>query len=149
MVKVSVYIATSLDGFIADSSGGLDWLELPNLEQTDYGYAEFISRIDALLIGHKTFEQVLTFDAWPYDKPVFVLSRNLTALPDEVIGKAELVSGEPAAILEKLAEKGHNSLYIDGGRAVQSFLHEDLVDELIVSRIPVPLGGGVPLFGKL
>ena len=146
---MSVYIATSLDGFIADSSGGLDWLELPNPEQTDYGYAEFISGIDALLMGRKTFEQVLTFDTWPYDKPVFVLSRSLMGVPEALTEKAALVSGELTDILAELAQKGYTSLYVDGGKVVQSCLREDLVGELILSRIPVLLGGGVPLFGRL
>ena len=147
-LRVSVYIAVSLDGFIADKEGGLDWLELPNPEGTDYGYAEFMSRVDALLMGRKTFKKVMTFAFWPYDKPVFVLSRSLKSLPD-VVGKGELVSGEPTAVLDKLAEKGRTSLYVDGGEVVQSFLREDVVDELILSRIPVLLGGGVPLFGEL
>lgn len=145
-----VYIATSLDGFIATSDGGLDWLEeIPNPEQSDYGYAEFMKSIDAIVIGRKTFDKVLSFGQWVYHKPVFLLSNSLTKLPEQIFGKAEIVRGDIKKIINQLNQNGYTNLYIDGGRVIQSFLQEDLVDEMIITRVPILLGKGVPLFGTL
>ncbi|MGD1805031.1 dihydrofolate reductase family protein [Dapis sp. BLCC M126] len=145
-----VYIATSLDGFIATSNGGLDWLEeLPNPEQSDYGFAKFMNNIDAVVMGRKTLEKVLTFERWVYNQPVFVLSNSLTKLPEEIFGKAEIVSGEIKRLIIQLNQKGYQNLYIDGGRVIQSFLQEDLIDEMIITRAPILLGKGFPLFGQL
>ena len=146
----SVYIATSLDGFIATSDGGLDWLdEIPNPDGSDHGYAEFMSGIDAIVMGRKTFEKVLTFSLWPYDKPVYVLSRSKVRVPNELENKVEIVKKNPKTLVDQLKERGHQNLYIDGGITIQGFLEEDLIDELIITRIPVLLGNGAPLFGKL
>jgi len=145
-----VYIATSLDGFIATSDGGLAWLdESPNPEKTDYGYSEFIDSIDAIVMGRNTFEKVLSFDVWPYTKPVFVLSNSLKNLPTSMLDKAEIVRGEINKITNQLNQRGYENLYIDGGRVIQGFLQEDLIDEMIIARIPILLGEGVSLFGKL
>ncbi|MDP6048567.1 MAG: dihydrofolate reductase family protein [Candidatus Bathyarchaeota archaeon] len=145
-----VYIAASLDGFIATKDGGLDWLnEIPNPDQTDYRYAEFNSGIDAIVMGRNTFEKVLTFGFWPYDKPVFVLSHTLESVPDDIVGKAEIVKGDLRNLLDKLKKRGLQNLYIDGGRVIQSFLEEDLIDEMIITRVPILLGEGIPLFGKI
>jgi len=145
-----VYIATSLDGFIATKDGGLEWLDdIPNPDGSDFGFEEFINRIDAIVMGRKTFEKVLSFGIeWPYTKPVFVLSYSLKELPSELISKCEIVNGKPADIVEKLNTKGYNNLYIDGGKTIQSFLSEDIIDEMIISLVPVLLGDGIPLFGK-
>jgi len=146
----SVYIATSLDGFIADADGGIGWLmEIPNPEGSDYGFQEFMAGVDAVVMGRKTFEQVVEFEAWPYEKPVFVLSNSTKSVPDQLAGKAEVVGGEPSAIVDQLAGRGLESLYVDGGRTVQSFLAEDLIDELTITRVSVLLGEGIPLFGTL
>ncbi len=145
-----IYIATSLDGFIATRDGGLDWLdEIPNPEQSDYGYAEFISSIDAIVMGRNTFEKILTFDRWAYNKPVFVLSNSLREIPKDIIDKAEIVSGDIKKLVNKLNQQGYNNLYIDGGKTIQSFLKEDLIDEMIITRIPILLGSGFPLFDQL
>ncbi len=145
-----VYIATSLDGFIATSDGNIDWLlEIPNPEQSDYGYAEFMSGIDGIVMGRNTFEKVLTFDKWAYNKPVFVLSNSLTKLPEEIVDKAEIVSGDIKKLINQLNQQGYRNLYIDGGRVIQSFLKEDLIDEMIITLIPILLGSGFPLFNKL
>jgi dihydrofolate reductase len=145
-----VYIATSIDGYIATSDGGIEWLhELPNPNNSDYGYSDFVKNIDALLMGRNSFEKVLTFDDWPYEKKVFVLSSTLNEVPSELIGKVEFISGTPIEILSIVNSQGFTNLYIDGGLVVQSFLAEDLIDELIVTRIPILLGGGIPLFGDL
>lgn len=145
-----VYIAISLDGFIATPDGGLDWLmEIPNPEQSDYGFAEFMSKIDALVMGRNTFEKILTFDEWVYDKPVFVLSNSLSDVPDSVKGKAEIITGDVNSVVEQLNNRGYKELYIDGGKTIQSFLEADLIDHLIVTRVSLLLGDGIPLFEKL
>jgi len=146
-----VYIAKSLDGYIADKDGGLDWLHsTPNPEQSDMGYNKFIEGIDALIMGRTTFETVCSFDCdWPYTKPVFVLSTTLTGVPKGYEGKIEVLNGSLTEIVDLVNNKGYNRLYIDGGRTIQSFLKEDLIDELIITTIPVLLGGGFPLFSNL
>ena len=145
-----VYIATSLDGFIATDDGGLDWLdEIPNPEQSDYGFAMFIKSIDAIVMGRNTLEKVLDFGQWVYDKPVFVLSNGLTKLPENIQGKAEIVRGDIKKLISQLNQKGYNNLYIDGGKVIQSFLQEDLIDEIIITRVPILLGKGISLFGQL
>ncbi|MGR5499631.1 dihydrofolate reductase family protein [Vibrio sp. DNB22_10_4] len=146
-----VYIATSLDGYIADKNNGVDWLhDIPNPEGSDFGFAEFMDKVDALVMGRNTLEIVLSFDCdWPYSKPVFVLSNTMTEIPEGLEGKVFLVKGKLKTIIAELAAQGYNDLYIDGGKTIQSFLKEDLIDELIISTIPVLLGGGIPLFGEL
>jgi len=149
--KNSIFIATSLDGYIADQDGGIEWLnKVSNPEQIDMGYHSFMSRIDALIMGRNTFEKVLSFGiSWPFEKPVFVWSRTLKKVPDELVGKVELISGHPTELLDKLHQQGLRRLYIDGGITIQSFLKEDLIDEMIITRIPVLLGNGFPLFGEV
>ena len=146
-----VYIATSLDGFIATPDGGVDWLdEIPNPDQSDFGYGEFISRIDAILMGRNSFEKVLTFGFWPYKKPVFVLSNRLKNIPEDLMHTVEIVSGNDIkTVVNQLNQRGYHNLYIDGGRTIQSFLAEDMIDELIITRVPILLGDGIPLFDRL
>ncbi len=147
----SVFIATSLDGYIADPEGGIDWLEsIPNPNRIDMGYLTFINRIDALVMGRNSYEKVLGFNIpWPYTKPVFVWSTTLNKVQDELVEKVEIISGTPKEILEHLHGKNLNRIYIDGGKTIQSFLKEDLIDELIITKIPVLLGSGFSLFGEL
>lgn len=149
--KNRVFIATSLDGNIADKNGDIDWLHsIPNPDKNDMGYRAFFSTIDALVMGRTTFETVCAFDMdWPYKKPVFVLSNSLKNVPKEYEGKAEIVNGRLNEILEKIHSKGYHSLYIDGGKTIQSFLKEDLIDEMTITTIPYLLGGGIPLFSEL
>ena len=147
-MKASVFIATSLDGFIAREDGGLDWLPADGGEP--HGYTEFIATVDALVIGRKTLETVLGFDAWPYGtKPVVVLSTTLSAVtvPDGAV--CEVMAGTPREILARLAHRGMKHLYIDGGVTIQGFLEAGLIQRLIITRIPVLLGRGIPLFGPL
>ena len=146
-----VFIGTSLDGYIADRNGGLAWLDMvPNLDGDDCGYNDLSSRIDAIVMGRASFETVMGFNIpWPYKKPVFVLSNTMTNLPQGYDDKAELVSGELKNILGNLHSRGLNVLYIDGGKTIQGFLKEDLIDEMIITRLPVLLGDGSPLFGWL
>jgi dihydrofolate reductase len=146
-VKASVFIATSLDGFIARANGDLDWL--PPGGGEPHGYEEFMATVDALVIGRKTFETVLTFDTWPYgQKPVFVLSTRALA-PTPVGAVVERMSGAPAAIVSQLAARGIRHVYVDGGITIQRFLQAGLIQRLIITRAPVLLGDGVPLFGAL
>ncbi|WP_282126188.1 dihydrofolate reductase family protein [Marinifilum flexuosum] len=146
-----VFIAQSLDGYIADRNGGLGWLEMvPNPEKLDMGYMSTIERIDALVMGRNTFDTVCSFGIdWPYTKPVFVISNSMSEVPGKYKGKIELVKGSLSEILESIHAKGYESLYIDGGKTIQSFLKEDLIDELIVTTIPILLGEGASLFGNL
>ena len=149
--KNSVFIAISLDGYIADKNGGIDWLHsIPNPKNDDMGYVEFTNNIDALVMGRTTFETVCGFDVdWPYNKPVFVLSNKLKEIPESHKGKAILVKGTLTEILEQIYEKGLNKLYIDGGTTIRNFLKEDLIDEMVLTVIPILLGGGSPLFSEL
>ncbi|MAO38101.1 MAG: diacylglycerol kinase [Zunongwangia sp.] len=149
--KNSVFIATSIDGFIADKNDGIDWLHsIPNPNNDDMGYLEFNKEIDALVMGRRTFETLLGFDFdWPYKKPVFVLSNKLKEIPKSHKGKAFLVNGTLTEILNKIHRKGFNKLYIDGGTTISSFLKADLIDEMILTTIPILLGGGSSLFTEL
>jgi dihydrofolate reductase len=146
-----VFIATSLDGYIADKNGQIEWLhQVPNPTGDDMGYSQFMNEIDALIMGRVTFETVLGFDIeWPYQKPVFVLSSTIHEVPKKLENNVFLMKGDLEEILEKIHARGYQNLYIDGGTTIQHFLSADLIDELIITRIPVILGGGTPLFGQL
>ena len=115
----------------------------------DYGFSDFIKLIDCIVMGRKTFNQVLKFEDWPYKKPVFVLSNTLKELPLKLDGKAEILSGKISDLVENLNSKGFNNLYIDGGQTIQSFLNEDLIDEMIITTVSIILGEGVPLFANI
>ena len=151
MKKNIVFIARSLDGFIAGKNGELDWLHsIPNPENNDMGYNDLMEEIDAIVMGRTTFETVCGFGGeWPYSKHVFVLSNSLKEVPVKLDKKVSLANGSPQEILNKIYAKGYLKLYIDGGRTVQNFLKEDLIDELIITTIPILLGGGFSLFGDL
>lgn len=147
----SVFIATSLDGYIADKENKVDWLhEIPNPNNIDCGFSDFMKQIDAIVMGRNTFEAVMGFDCeWPYKKPVFVLSHSLKSIPEKFIKKAELMNGLPQEVTNTLNQKGYKNLYIDGGVTIQNFLKEDLIDEMIITTLPILLGGGSRLFGEL
>lgn len=151
MPKVSVYIATSLDGFIARRDGDIDFLDQAGkpLKDEDYGYKAFIESIDVLVMGRNTFEKVLTFGAWPYTKPVIVMSRTLNALPEELKDKVSLFSGTPQELINDLRTKGNNHIYLDGGQLIQAFLRENFINELIMTRLPILIGEGLPLFSEI
>ena len=148
-MKTNVYIGTSLDGFIAREDGNIDWLEQFANDEAFSAYGEFIKKIDAMLIGRGTFEKVLTFSPWPYTKPVFVLSSGIKEVSDALKDKVTLLSIPPKEALRYLSQRGFNNIYVDGGKVIQSFLREDLIDELIISTLPVLIGSGIPLFGRL
>lgn len=149
-----VFVATSLDGFISRIDGSIDWLDDCNRRVPageDCGYADFMSSVDAIVMGRASFDKVCSFPQWPYaDRPVFVLSRTLTKLPDNVPPlSVRLASGTPREIVDLAALAGYRSLYIDGGKTVQDFLASGLIDELIITVVPVLLGSGRSLFGPL
>ena len=137
-----------MDGYIARLDGALDWLPLNGGEP--HGYDEYIATVDAIVIGRNTYEIVLKFPGWPYGtKPVIVLSSTLTELKAPEGAICERMAGEPQEIVKRLAERGMKHLYIDGGITIQGFLRAGLMQRLIITRIPVLLGSGIPLFGSL
>ncbi|MBL7994131.1 dihydrofolate reductase family protein [bacterium] len=148
-MRTTVYIGTSLDGYIAREDGNIDWLEQFANDEAFITYGEFISRIDVFLIGRGTFEKALTFSPWPYTKPLFVLSSSIKEVSDAIKDKVTLLSMQPRDVLRHLSERGFKNVYVDGGKVIQSFLREDLIDDLIVSKVPVLIGRGIPLFGHL
>lgn len=147
-----VFIATSLDGFIARKDGAIDWL--PGLDSDpgeNYGYDAFIASVDGLVMGRNSFEKVLEFGEWPYPKPVMVMSRTLdpSTLRADLRDKVEISSASPRALMDELAGRGWRRVYVDGGQVIQSFLREGLIADMVVTRVPVLLGEGLPLFGPL
>ncbi len=149
----SVFIATSLDGFIARTGGELDWLDAANAtipEGEDCGYRAFIESIDVLIMGRKTYEQVLSFGKWSYgSKTVIVLSRNQIEIPEQLAQTVSHSSESPKELCDRLSKEGAKRLYIDGGITIQRFLTERLIDDITITVIPVILGKGIPLFGDL
>ncbi|WP_342119352.1 dihydrofolate reductase family protein [Pseudoduganella sp. OTU4001] len=147
-MKTCVFIASSLDGFIAREDGNLDWLMERTPASSDTGYDSFMAGIDVIVMGRYTFETVLGFDDWPYEgKRVVVLSRMLDEIPASLVDKVSVHPGPVRALYDSLASSGCQGLYVDGGQTVQSFIREDLVDELTITTIPILLGRGIPLFG--
>jgi len=147
-IQASVFIGVSVDGFIARSNGQLDFL--PPGGGEPHGYAEFFTSIDALVIGRKTFETVLAFPQWPYgDKTVVVLSNRPLDFSAVRGGVVEQMAGDPVEIVTRLAARGFHHLYIDGGVTIQKFLRAGLIQRLIITRVPVLIGQGIPLFGPL
>jgi len=146
-MKASVFVGTSLDGFIARVDGSLDFLPAGGGEP--HGYDEFMATVDALVIGRNTYETVLGFDAWPYArKPVFVLStRPLAKAPTGAL--VEHIEGAPADVVSLLERRGVQHIYVDGGITIQAFLRAGLIQHLTVTRVPVLIGTGIPLFGDL
>lgn len=153
VTECAVFVGVSLDGFIARSNGDLDWLMgKGGGDSAEYGYNEFIAAIDAIVMGRNTFEKVLTFDKWYYgNKRVVVLSNHPLdlSLARTRGGVVEVMAGSPAEIVSKLAASGAGRLYVDGGITIQQFLRAGLIRRLIISRLPVLIGNGIPLFGPL
>jgi dihydrofolate reductase len=145
-MKKSAFIAASLDGYIARFNGDIDWLSSVELEGEDYGFKDFYNSIDMLVIGRNTYETVLKFNPWPYSEKRCIVysSKKLTAKHNE-----NFFSGTIPELHQYLETKDAKSLYIDGGRLIQGFLENELLDEITVSVIPILLGSGIPLFGKL
>lgn len=149
--KNHVFIATSLDGFIADGNGGIDFLDtVPNPKHKDLGYKAFMNRIDAIVMGRRTFETVLGFNIpWPYQVPVFVVSSSMEVVHDKLEDKVKIINASPTEITKMMKEEGFGNIYVDGGITIQRYLQEDKIDEITISTIPVILGAGISLFGNL
>ena len=147
-MKASVFVGTSLDGYMARPDGAFDFLPADGGEP--HGYEEFFASIDALVIGRHTYEVVLGINPWPYgDKPVFVLSSTTelgNAPPGAVV---ERMSGPPEEIVSALTQRGVRHIYVDGGVTIQSFLRAGLIQRLTITRVPVLIGEGIPLFGPV
>lgn len=146
-----VFIATSLDGFIARADGSLDWLLKQAAEGEDHGYDAFIDSVDGVVMGRGSFEKVVTFAPWPYPKPVIVMSSVLTDadIPARLRSRVNLSRLTPRALMADLASRGWQRAYIDGGRLIRSFLREGLIADITLTRAPVLIGHGRPLFGDL
>jgi dihydrofolate reductase len=149
--QLSVFIATSLDGYIARPDGSIDWLTNSNEpipEGEDCGYAAFMNSIDTLIMGRNTYEKVLSFGDWPYgDKPVIVLSSRKLDIPQKLKKTVSHSNETPSALIKRLTETGVKKAYIDGGNTIGRFLSEDLISDLTITLIPVVLGSGISLFG--
>lgn len=150
-IKCSVFIATSLDGFIARNNGDLDWLPDGGgeTEGDDHGYSDFFAAIDTLVMGRNTYEKVLTFGDWPFRKKVVVLSSRYPKHPMRIADGVEGTSASPAELVRQLEAAGSAHVYVDGGKTIQSFLRDSLISEMTITRVPVLLGEGIPLFGPL
>jgi dihydrofolate reductase len=146
-MNLSVFVGTSVDGFIARPNGDLDFLPVGGGEP--HGYDEFIASVDTIVIGRKTFETVLGFESWPYgEKRVVVLSSRPLAL-STARGRVEQMGGSPAEICSRLESSGARHVYVDGGVTIQGFLRAGLIQRLVITRVPVLIGEGIPLFGSL
>lgn len=151
MSTAHVFIGTSLDGFIAKPDGDIAWLLERSDPAEDHGYMTFIADKDAVVMGRGTYEKVLTFDVWPYQLPVVVLSRQLadTSVPEHLQGKVRFSRQTPEQLMEQLAAENLQRIYVDGGQLIQSFLRAGLVHEMILSTMPVLIGEGRRLFGDV
>lgn len=151
-IKCSVFIAISLDGYIAREDGGIDWLMKANElapEGEDGGYCAFISSVDTIIIGRHSYDMVKTFNPWPYTLPVIVLSSRPIDIPDSLKGTVSTSSETPMELKKRLSAQGCKHLYIDGGVTIQRFLRAGCIDELVITVVPILLGAGRRLFGEL
>jgi len=157
-MKCSVYIATSVDGFIAKPDGNVDWLHTAgdleaDMGDEDMGFRAFMNSVDCMIMGRKSMEMIsnlnLTPEQWFYgDMRIVVLSNTVERAPNNLKGKVEMYSGDLTSLVASLEKEGFKHTYIDGGKTIQSFINLQLVDEITLTRIPLLLGEGVPLFGK-
>jgi dihydrofolate reductase len=151
MTTGHVFIATSLDGYIARADGDIGWLLSRDDPAEDHGYDAFIADKDAIVMGRGTYEKALTFDEWHYTRPVIVLSPRLagTAVPEALRGKVRFADRAPADLMRELAAQDVRRVYVDGGQVVQSFLRAGLIEDMVITTVPVLIGAGRPLFGSL
>lgn len=150
-MKCLAYLAASVDGYIATPGDGLEWLDhMPAPPGTDFGYERFVDSVDVLVMGRNTFDTVVGMEQWPYELPVVVMSRSEFRRP-EIVGDSdvEVSTLSPTELVAELSDAGRQAAYVDGGALITSFLADGLLDELIVTQVPVVLGDGIPLFGKL
>ena len=158
-MKCSVFIATSVDGFIAREDGSIDWLDSSGSqeadmgENADMGFGHFISSVDCLIMGRSTMEMISSFnlspEQWPYkDVQIIALSNTITEPPENLKERVKMYSGDLRALITKLEKEGCKHAYIDGGKTIQAFMNLKLIDEITITRVPIILGKGKPLFGK-
>jgi dihydrofolate reductase len=148
-MQTIVYKGTSLDGFIGRTDGDFDCLIQLDDEKAIQAYKEFIKRVDTSVIGRGTFERILAFSSWPYEKEAYILSTTLKQLPDTLKDKATFLQMKPRDLLSYLSGQGFPSIYVDGGNVIQGFLKGDLIDDLVISKVPVVIGNGILLIGFL
>ncbi len=158
-MKCSVFIATSVDGFIARANGSIDWLQTAGQqggdmgEQADMGFKDYFSSVDCIIMGRKCMDMIASMDlhddSWPYgDKRIIVLSQTRTHPPENLKNKVEIYGGDIRDLMAQLSSEGYHHAYIDGGKVIQAFLNLGLIDEITLTRAPILLGEGKPLFGK-
>jgi len=159
-MKCSVYIATSADGFIATPEGGVDWLHAAGnqdadmSENPDMGFNNFIESVDCMIMGRKCMEVISSFnltpEQWPYgDTKIYALSHSMKKPPENLLGKVEMYSGDIFKLISQLEAKGFKHAYIDGGATITSFINLQLINEMIITKAPLLLGKGIPLFGEI
>ena len=159
-MKQSVFIATSTDGYIATQDGGIEWIEAAGNpeadmgEQVDMGFNDFMASVDCLIMGRKCMEKLSSFnlpaELWPYGTArVIALSNNIKQAPDNLHGKVEMYSGDLKELIAQLETEEHKHAYIDGGSTITAFINHKLITDITITRAPVLLGSGIPLFGKL
>lgn len=155
-MKASIYIAMTLDGYIARENGDLDWLLGSNKkaenvpENEDIDFNAFMASVDVLVLGRNTYEFVVSYGEWPYgNMSVIVLSSTLTVISDDFSNKIQLRNCSPVELYDELKDSGKKHLYIDGGKTIQGFLKAGLINEIIITKIPILIGSGIPLFGQL
>lgn len=151
-MKLIAYLACSADGFIARKNGDVDWLDnLKEPTEPHFTFNDLMNTIDCILMGANTFIKLQSFNVWPYPagKTVYVYSSSIKELDKIYEGKAELITGSPREVLEKLKKEGKKNVYVDGGKTIQSFLIEGLVDEMYIFLISKIIGGGISLFGSI
>lgn len=151
MISGHVFIAASLDGYIAKPDGGIEWLIARDDPSEDHGYNDFIKDMDGIIMGRGTFEKALTFNPWPYTIPVVVMSKTFASVnvPEKLKGSVRIFNDSPSNIMKLLEIEGWRKVYIDGGLIIQSFLREKLVSDMVITTVPVLLGSGRALFGSL
>lgn len=151
VITAHVFIAISLDGFIARHDGDIAWLLQRDDSTEDHGYTAFIADKDVIVMGRGSYEKALTFEPWPYDRPVVVLSKQLAdaPVPEALKSRVRFSSRAPKDEMEALAEQNVRRVYVDGGQVVQSFLREGLIADMVITTVPVLIGSGRPLFGAL
>ena len=147
-MKCSVFVGTSVDGFIARKDGRFDFL--PPGGGEPHGYDEFIASVDVVVFGRHTFDVVLKLPEWPFDKKkrIVVLSSRTLDL-SSARGAVEQMNGTPEEVAARLEASGAKHAYIDGGVTVQRFLRSGLIQKMVITRVPVLIGEGIPLFGSL
>lgn len=146
-----VMMAITLDGFVARKDHSLDWLMKQDTEGEEHGFATFLANIDVIVMGSGSYRTVLGFDAWPYEKPVVVMSSTLSQgdVPAELQGKVEMTGLDPQSLMDEMERRGWTRVYVDGGAIVQSFMRLGLVQDLKLAIVPILIGDGIRLFGDL